>query len=302
MLRRTGRVLPAVAALVLAVVAIWLVVRSDTPAATPEPTQDRLSPAAEAEYPVVPLAALTDARVVEDTLLGQRVLSVTSTRPVTGPRPVALMLHGAGHDHRVPVEQAAQQFTQELIDAGWIVAASDAGGDAWGAPPSQRAYLDLLDHLRSQYPVDGVVLVSMSMGGVAGLNLVADRAVPDLLGWVGITAVTNLRAMAADPRFTGYVEAALDDAQVARLDPLTLPAQRLAGVPLIAIASPADPWTPPGEQLTPFVAHMSDVNPVQVLECRDGHVGVDCYRADVVRSLAGRLAHRRPRPAVYLAG
>ena len=274
MLRHTGRVLPSVATVLVAVVTTWLVLRGGTPATTPEPTADRVSPAAVTEQPV-PLAALTDARVVEDTLRGQRILTITSTRPTTGPRPVALMLHGAGHDHRVPVEQAAQQFTQALIDAGWIVAASDADGDAWGSEASQQAHLDLLEHLRSVYAVDGVVLVSMSMGGVAGLNLVADRAVADLLGWVGITAVTDLRAMAADPRFTGYVEAALDDAQVAELDPLTLPAERLASVPLIAIASPADPWTPPGEQLTPFVEHMSDVNPVQVLECTDGHVGLD---------------------------
>ncbi|MGK5170196.1 alpha/beta hydrolase family protein [Geodermatophilus sp. CPCC 205761] len=232
-----------------------------------------------------PLARLEHASIGEDTISGRRVLTVTSTRPVSGPRPVALMLHGAGHDRRVPVEESAQRFTQTLIDAGWVVAASDAGGDAWGSSASQADHLSLLDRLREVYPVSGVVLVSMSMGGVAGLNMVADGSVPDLLGWVGITAVTNLRAVAADPRFTDRIAGALSAGEIAARDPLALPADQLGGVPLVAVVSPSDPWTPPVSQLTPFAEHMGAVNPPRVVECSDGHLGVDCYRADVVMEL-----------------
>ncbi|MCW2579719.1 MAG: uncharacterized protein JWR82_1320 [Blastococcus sp.] len=233
-----------------------------------------------------PLAALEGALVVEDSVGGQRVLTVTSSRPVSGPRPVALVLHGAGQDRRVPVEQSAEAFTQTLIDAGWIVASSDAGGDAWGSAASQAAYGQLLDRLRDEYPVSGVVLVSLSMGGIAGLNMVAAGSVPDLLGWVGVTPVTNLAAMAADPRFTDLIRRALSAEEASAVDPLAVPVHRLQGVPLVAVVSPSDPWTPPAAQLAPFADRLAAVNPVRVLECHDGHVGVDCYRADVVLELA----------------
>jgi hypothetical protein len=235
-------------------------------------------------------AELHDAAIRAMTVDGQRGLVVTADHPVAGARQVALVLHGAGSDRRAIIEKKAETFTQSLIDAGWVVAASDAHGDAWGAAGSQRDHLELLTRLRSEFPVGGVVLVSLSMGGIAGLHLAASGSIPDLAGWVGITPVTNLPAIARDRRFSASIRTALTGDQIASLDPASIPPDRFRGVPLIVTESPGrDPWTPPQQQVAPFVAHVGSIDPVRVIDCSGGHVGADCYPTAVVVALgAGR--------------
>ena len=87
---------------------------------------------------------LKAATVEEGAVDGQAVLVVRSDHRLEGARPLALVIHGAGSGHRAPLSVKAGAFTQSLIDAGWVVAASEAHGDAWGSPTSQRDYLELL--------------------------------------------------------------------------------------------------------------------------------------------------------------
>lgn len=90
--------------------------------------------------------------------------------------------------------------------------------------------------------VKDVVVVSLSMGAVSGLNIVAQDAIPHLSAWVGISPVTNLAAMDAQKAWKGPISTALTPSQVKQLNPMTL--NLPSTVPLTIYSGSTDTTTP----------------------------------------------------------
>jgi hypothetical protein len=85
-----------------------------------------------------------------------------------------------------------------LQAAGYTVAASNMGGDCWGNAAGQASVVDLWGMLKSANPgLTRLVLVALSMGGAAALNLAIAGTIPELRGVYGIDAVCSLAAMYA---------------------------------------------------------------------------------------------------------
>jgi fermentation-respiration switch protein FrsA (DUF1100 family) len=135
-----------------------------------------------------------------------------------------------GHTAKVPLVNA-------LLDAGYTVAASGSGGNAWGNPTALRAQRALYAAVPRQLKRHGVYLWGQSMGGSAAL-LVVDK-LPDVRAWAGIYPACNVRAVRRAGRFTESIDAAYPDRSLlARRSP-ALP-RHIEGLPMLFWASPDD--------------------------------------------------------------
>lgn len=190
-----------------------------------------------------------------------------------GPHPLALYTHGAGAPEKGLLAYR-RAFIQDLVDHGFVVAAAYAGGPAWGDAASQAAYRALYERATADHDVGDVVVVSESMGGVAGLHLVAGGGVP-ARAWVGISPVTNLPATAGVARLRPSIARALSADDVAALDPMRLD---LDGVRLVVYADPAD-------RVVPTADNGAALPGAELRPCTGGHVAVGCFRAAEIAAL-----------------
>lgn len=230
-----------------------------------------------------PESAVHASLVTSPTIDGQRALVVGNpTR--RRPQPLVLVLHGAGGTRRSMVGDRGLPFTQSLADQGYLVASSDAHGTVWGTQRSQQDYRRLYQWVAARYHVGPVVLVSVSMGGIPGLHLLAEHAIPRIAGWVGVSPVTDLEWAAHDERLSGSVAGALDETAVRHLDPMRIAAQRFRGVDMTIFAAPDDDVVP-DEYARSFAEHVAPATRVRLRACTGGHVAASCYSPAAVERL-----------------
>lgn len=186
-------------------------------------------------------------------------------------------MHGYGASHEAVTFGNQHAFTQELIDLGFVVASSDAHGNAWGSEASQADYLALYRHVQDRFEVEDVVIVSESMGGIAGLNIAADGAIPELVGWVGVSPVVDLQAAAESGPLVEPIREDVPAGQIESVDPARIES---IPVPVWVVVSTDDTYVPAssGEEFASRVGG-------KVMYCEGGHVAADCYRSDVVKQL-----------------
>lgn len=173
-----------------------------------------------------------------------------------------------------------RRLTLPLLDAGWVLAASDAHGKAWGSRESQDDYLALHKHVTDLYDVDRTVIVTASMGAVAGLNLVATGAIPNLGGWVGVCPVVDLADAAERGPLRDAIGKDVPASQIPDVDPATIPPGRFRGVPMRAVLARGDRVVS-ADAARDFAERIG----AEVLTRRGGHVASSCYRAGDVLSL-----------------
>lgn len=139
-----------------------------------------------------------------------------------------------------------------LISQGYILAASNAGGNNWGNPASVQAYLALYAYCLRNYRItnqgEDVVFLSQSMGGMSGLNCLADQRFP-CRGWYGIYPVCNLQS-SYTLNFSGQINGAYGcdsstyATKTAGYDPNLKPSSAYPIVPMRFVASYGDTVVP----------------------------------------------------------
>lgn len=143
-----------------------------------------------------------------------------------------IFVHGAGQNELSLMEGRRANLAARLLEEGFAVAASDAGGDAWGNPASLQDYEALRAELARRGFTRSFVLAE-PMGGLAGLAL----AVP-AEAFVGIYPVCNLASMIARGGYAQSIRAAYGGEPPATLSPV-IP-QGVRGERMVFWASPAD--------------------------------------------------------------
>lgn len=226
--------------------------------------------------------ALDATVVARPKIGGQRALVVGNRTRAR--QPLVIMLHGVGGNRRMLVADRILPFTQALVDRGYLLAASDAHGTAWGARPAQRDYRRLYRWVADHYRVGRVVLVSVSMGGVTGLNLVADDAIPRVAGWIGVSPVTDLHWASQDAHLSGSVADALGPGAVQRLDPMRIGPRRFTGERMV-IFTTGDDTVVPDVHARRFAEHAAPWTRVRFERCAGVHAGRDCFSPVAVEEL-----------------
>jgi hypothetical protein len=104
-----------------------------------------------------------------------------------------LYVHGHGEDENAPfAEPVKVDLIHCLLRAGYPVASSAAHGNAWGNSLANVDYEALLALLVENYAINRFVVLSQSMGGISGLNVVKNRRMPQIIGWAGIYPACSL--------------------------------------------------------------------------------------------------------------
>ena len=213
----------------------------------------------------------------------------TIVKPVVAhPRGLVIYVHGSTDDENTFITHETRvPLTEEIVGAGYEMASSRAGGDAWGNPASVAAYQALADALRTETATPATFILAESMGGVAGLLLVANHGIPDLKGFVGISAVTDLRVFLVRPDERDSVRAAFGGGDPpASSNPIQRPPSEFAGVPLRLYASPGDTDVLIAKNTNPFAARLRSVpgTDVTVVPCQGNHGNGSCSRAVAIRT------------------
>ena len=149
-----------------------------------------------------------------DTIGAQNIMvlvpSTGSAVPYNAANPtnVILYFHGSGED-QTGLTTDSLKFTvrDALINAGYILAGSNARGNNWGNQASVDDYAALDKYVRDNYNVKNVALWSQSMGGLDGLSALAQGKVK-AVGWLGTYPVCNLANLYSLGTYTSAINTA----------------------------------------------------------------------------------------------
>lgn len=163
------------------------------------------------------------------------------------PTPAVLLLHGWGEDAAtmVPVARLVRARGWHAVSLslrGWT---GSSGADDYGLSAS-RDIGRVLDWMRAQPDVSGVVVVGFSMGGLMAALAAAEQGPGDLAGLVLVSAPADLPSFARGTAFGGvrrYLEQTLQPRQWRESSPLTH--ADLLTHPLLVVVGTADRMTPP---------------------------------------------------------
>jgi hypothetical protein len=151
-----------------------------------------------------------------------------------------VVLYAHGYDAEATALLNDREFgavADGLVAAGYVVAASDAAGDAWGNAASVDAHAALAAAVTDLVDAPEVFLVAESMGGLAGAQMVADRRIEGLRAYAAISPLCDLSSVydgytaSVDAAHGATVEQALDELSPVALD---------GAVPVLFWASAAD--------------------------------------------------------------
>lgn len=119
---------------------------------------------------------------------------VPKTYQAGTPAPLVIYHHGVGEDQTaITTDTLKLDVIDRLLRYGYIVCASNNGGDNWGNDASLTATTNLYNYMTANYNISRVVFLSQSAGGPSGL-LSLGGAIP-VKGWLGIYPVCNLANM-----------------------------------------------------------------------------------------------------------
>lgn len=126
------------------------------------------------------------------------------------PTKVILYFHGSGED-QTGLTADALKFTvrDALLNAGYILAGTNARGNNWGNQASVDDYAALAKYLIDTFNVDpaGFAFWSQSMGGLDGLLALAQGKIK-AVGWLGTYPVCNLANLYSLGTYTGAINTA----------------------------------------------------------------------------------------------
>lgn len=194
-----------------------------------------------------------------DTYTGQQIRILTpninAANPYNSanPTPVILYAHGASEDHTSITTDGMKSATiNALMDAGYIVASTNAHGNNWGNQSSVDDFNALAKYVRSNYNVKGMAMWSQSMGGLTGLQVVTQGNV-DLVGWLGTYPVCNLANLYSLGTYVSQINTAYGITGSGLLtyanqtnghDPVLKSAKAYKDIPMRFYASPSDTVVP----------------------------------------------------------
>lgn len=209
--------------------------------------------------------------VVAAEVAGQKVQAFTPKKAATSPV-LVIVMHGVGGAELLLSKSPRKDSYAEYARHGAVVVTSAAHGDAWGSAASERDYVALAAWATGRWHPRWTVLIGESMGGLVALRAMADRAIPNVSAWVGISPVTDLGVMAASATYRPMIDAAHTDWQP--VAPRRLP----KGVPYRLFVSPTDHVVEPAENGAAYARSGAAAGlDMQAVDCPGGHVSAECY-------------------------
>jgi alpha-beta hydrolase superfamily lysophospholipase len=226
-------------------------------------------------------AACADDRAKYDYLRiqvdGQPTLSITKSDVLV--RGIVVFFHGQDEDEFVlTVDAARKAMTDRLVNAGFAVVASRAGGNSFTTAAAVNNYRELASVAMQHYRIANIYLLAESTGAVAAANLLAAGAAP-VRGMAAISPVLNVHNTTGRPT-SSTVENPPPTPQAA--NPIDLPVASLAGTNLRFYIDDADPVAKTAVNAAAFENKFGPAAAISVVRCSGGYTDPSCYQPDDV--------------------
>lgn len=219
----------------------------------------------------------TDLDYMRVLVDGQPTLGIV--RRDATPRAVVVFFHGLDNqESSLIADEPHKELTDKLVNAGFAVVASKAGGNAYGNPASQRNYRELAKQAVEHYRVENVFLLAESMGAIAAANLLASGDPPKVLGLAAISPVLNL----ADPpsEHREAIASSFPAESIEEVDPISLPAREFQGKKMRIYATPEDSLVLTDVNALAFQARFGSVADISTVSCTGPHLDRSCIQGD----------------------
>ncbi len=194
------------------------------------------------------------------------------------PRALVVYFHGLDSNEMVLLDEHHKPLTDLLVNAGYAVVASNAGGNSFGNPRSQRDYAELARVAREQYRTGSVYLLAESMGAVAAVNLLAESTDPTLRGLVAISPALDLAS--APEQYQQAIAAAYPEGTMEQSNPIALAPDLLAGKRMRFYASDGDTLVQTAHNADAFRDRFASVADISVVPCSGGHLDPSCVQPE----------------------
>jgi alpha-beta hydrolase superfamily lysophospholipase len=211
------------------------------------------------------------------TVGGQPTLGMTK-RDVP-PRGLVIFFHGLDKDETVlTADQPHKAMTDKLVNSGFAVVASRAGGNSYGNPASQRTYRELAHSAVEHYHTANIYLLAESMGAIAAADLLASGDPPRVLGLAAINPLLNLDN--PPPEHQAAVAASFPNQSTDPVNPIDLPAGSFQGRKLRLYVTSDDSLVRPDANALTFKARFGSVAEIAIVPCTGLHLDPSCIEGD----------------------
>jgi predicted alpha/beta hydrolase family esterase len=208
---------------------------------------------------------------------GQPTLGLSKkNKALTG---LVVFFHGLDTDeHSMISDPTHKQLTDSLLNAGYAVVSSNAGGNSYGNPASRQNYLDLARMAAYHYHVTDIYLLAESMGAIAAVDILAT---PDTLPVRGLAAISPaLDLDNAPPPYRSAIEAAYPGQSIDSVSPMNLPPDQLLGKKVRFYASQDDKIVPTADNAAAFEDRFGTAAAISIVPCTGGHLAPSCIQGD----------------------
>lgn len=221
------------------------------------------------------------------TVDGQSTLGVSKKDATV--RGVVVFFHGLdGNEFSMTSDEAHNAVTDALVNAGFAVVASQAGGNAFGNPASQNNYLALGYAALQRYRVDNIFFLAESMGALPALNLLASTEPGRIRGLAAINPILSLDSM--HPEYGPFIAKSYQHQwEIDSANPLLRPPEAFRGKPIRMYVSRDDPAA--AVDSTAFRDRFGSTD-ISIAECAGARGDQSCFQADDVLKWFASLEQR----------
>jgi pimeloyl-ACP methyl ester carboxylesterase len=210
------------------------------------------------------------------TVDGQETLGISTQNALV--RGVVVFFHGMGADEfALTSDDAHKNMTSKLVDAGFAVVSSSAGGDAFGDPASQQNYLYLGAEAAQHYRTDNIFFLAESMGAIAALNLLTSLQTLRFRGLAAINPVLDLAQVA--PEYKSTVAEKYQNQSMASVNPIDLPPDAVRDKKLKFYVSSDDSLVRADSNAFAFQERFGSAD-ISIVKCSGRHGDPSCFQGD----------------------
>ena len=207
------------------------------------------------------------------------------------PKAIVVYFHGVDTDESVITgDDKHERLTHALVDAGYAVVASNAGGNVFGNAASRNSYIALANLAREHYGVKDVYFLAESMGAIAALRIAASAPTPERGGPLGVAAISPALDLGDPPaQFVPAIDAAFAGESIDDANPMAIDPAELRGKPVRFYVSSADTVVPRAQAVA-FADKYGAAAPLSIVDCAGDHVDESCMQGAAIVAWFDSLA------------
>ena len=216
------------------------------------------------------------------TVDGQQTLGISAKDKLI--RAVVVFFHDfGGNEFSITSSDDHLEMIGKLVDAGFAVVSSNAGGDSWGNPASQHNYLYVGGMAAEHYGTENLYFLADSMGAIAAINLLATGPTLRVLGLAAINPVLNMDGLPAkyQPTLTAAYPQ-LPRGLANPMNPMALPVDSLSRRKIRFYVNSDDTLVPADKNALAFKDRFGSVADISTVDCSGSDTNASCFNGEDV--------------------